>query len=72
MIGLIRRLSVNLPCNALLIIYKFFMKFQLDYGDIWHDKANYENYQNKMEKVQYKACLVTTGVILLENHFMMN
>ena len=35
MIGLIRRLSVNLPCNALLTLYKSFIRTQPDYGDIW-------------------------------------
>ena len=34
MIGLIRRLSVNLPRNALLTIYKSFIRPHLDYGDI--------------------------------------
>ena len=63
MIGLIRRLSINLPRNALLTIYKSFVRPHLDYGDISHDKPNNEYFQNKLEKVQYRACLAITGAI---------
>ena len=50
MIGPIRRLSLNLPRNALLIIYKSFITPLLDYGDILYDKLSNDNFQNKMEK----------------------
>ena len=63
LIVLIKRLCVNLLQNALLTRYKFFVKPHLDYGDILYDKPNNENIQNKIEKVQYRACLVITGVI---------
>ena len=63
MIDLIRRLSVNLPQNALLTIYKSFIRPHLDYGDILYDKPNNENFQNKIEKVQYRAYLAITGAI---------
>ena len=63
MIGLIRRLSVNLPRIALLTIYKSFIIPHLDYGDILYDKPSNYNFQNKMEKVQYRACLALTGGI---------
>ena len=63
MIGLIRRLSINLPRNALLTIYKSFVRPHLDYGDILYDKPNNENFQIKLEKVQYRACLAITGAI---------
>ena len=62
-IGLIRRLSINLPRNALLTIYKSFVRPHLDYGDILYDKPNNENFQNKLAKVQYRACLAITGAI---------
>ena len=62
-IGLIRRLSINFPQNALLTIYKSFVRPHLDYGDILYDKPNNENFQNKLEKVQYRACLAITGAI---------
>ena len=62
-ISLIRRLSVNLPRNALLTIYKSFVRPYLDYGDILYDKPNHENFQNKLEKVQYRARPAITGAI---------
>ena len=62
-IGLTRRLSMNLPRNALLTIYKSFVRPHFDYGDILYDKPNNANFQNKLEKVQYRACLALTGAI---------
>ena len=52
MTGCIRRLSVNLPRNALFAIYKSFIRPHLGFGDILYDKPNSESFQNKMEKVQ--------------------
>ena len=48
MIGLIRRISVNLPRNALLEIYKSFIRSHLDYRNILFDKPNSENFQKKI------------------------
>ena len=62
-IGLIKKLSINLPRNALLAIYKYFIRPHLDYGDILYDNRNNENFQSKLEKVQYRACLAITGAI---------
>ena len=59
--ALVRRLSV--PRNALLTIYKSFIRPHLDYGDILYGKPENENFQNKLEKVQYRACLAITGAI---------
>ena len=58
-----KRLSVNLPRNALLTIYKSFIRPHLDYGDILYDKPNNENFQNKIERIQYRDCLGITGAI---------
>ena len=58
-----KRLSVNLPRSALLTIYKSFIRPHLEYGDILYDKPDNESFQNKIEKVQYKACLAITGAI---------
>ena len=63
LIELTRRLSVNLPRNAVLTIYKSFIRPHLDYGDILYDKPNNENFQNKIAKVQYSACLSITSAI---------
>ena len=61
--GLIIRLSINLPRNALLTIYKSFIRPHLDYGDILYDNPINENFQSKLEKVQYRACLAINGAI---------
>ena len=63
LIGLMKRLSVQLPRSALLTIYKSFIRPHLDYGDILYDKPNNENFQNKIEQVQYRACLAITNAI---------
>ena len=63
LIGLIKRLSVSVPRKALLTIYKSFIRPHLHYGDILHDKPENENFQNKLEVVQYRACLAITGAI---------
>ena len=47
-IGLISRLSINLPWNALITIYKSFVRLHLDYGDVLYDKPNNKNFQNKL------------------------
>ena len=72
LISLIKRLSLNLPRNALLTIYKSFIRPHLHYGDILYDKPNNENFQNKIEKVQYRACFAITGAYkrFLEKKFM--
>ena len=58
-----RRLSVNLSRSTLLKIYKSFIRPHLDYGNILFDKPDNENFQNKIEKAQCKACLAITGAI---------
>ena len=63
MIGVINRLSVNLPCNALLRIYKSFIRPHLDYGDIFHDKPHIKSFKNKIENIQYKTCIAITDAI---------
>ena len=63
MLCLIRQLSVNLPRDALLTICKTFIRPHLDYDDILYDKPSNDNFQNRMEKVEYRACLAITGGI---------
>ena len=63
MIGVIRRLSINVPRSALLTIYKSFIRPHLDCGDILYDKPSNDNFQNKIEKVQYRSYLaITRGI----------
>ena len=63
MIGVVKRISGNLPRDALLRIYKSFIRPHLDYGAIIYDKPNNESFKNKIENVQYKACIAITGAI---------
>ena len=62
-IGLIGRLSISLPRKALFTAYKSFVRPHLDYGDILYEKPDNQNFDNKLEKVQYKACFAITGAI---------
>ena len=59
----IRHLSVHLPRKSLLLIYKSFVQPYLDYSDIIHDNLVIESLINKLEKVQYQACLTITSAI---------
>ena len=56
LIGLMKRLLINLPRNALLTIYKSFIRPHLEvyediliYEDILYDNLNNENVQSKLE-----------------------
>ena len=52
MIGIIKRLSVNIPCDVLLRVHKWFIRAHLDYRDIIYDKLNNESFKNKIENIQ--------------------
>ena len=45
-----------------LRIYKTFFIANLDYGDINYDKPN-KSFKNKIENIQCKICIATTGAI---------
>ena len=62
-IGIIKRLSVNIPRDALLRIYKSFIRPHWDYGDINYGKPNNESFKSKIENIQFIACIAITGVI---------
>ena len=57
LIGLLKQ---NVSCNALVTIYKSFIRPHFKYGDILYDKPNNQNFQNKIEKDQYNASLANT------------
>ena len=61
--GVIKRLSVNLPHDALLKIYKSFIRPHLDYEGIIYDKPQNESFKKKIENIQYKVCIAITGAI---------
>ena len=63
LIGLARKLSVNLQGSAWLKIYKTFIRPYIDYRDVLYEKPDNEKFQNNIEKVQYKACLAKAGAV---------
>ena len=67
-IGVIKKLFKSLPRNALLTIYKSFVRPHLGYGDIVYDQPNNESFTSKLEQVQYNAALVITGAIKCTSH----
>ena len=62
-IGLIKKLLIHLPREALLKIYKSFVGINLDYDDIIFDKPNNESFKSRIESIQYKASIAITGSI---------
>ena len=61
--NVIKSLSSILHQQALLTIYKSFIKPHLDYGDVIYDQPNNESLCQTIESVQYKAALTITGAI---------
>ena len=62
-IGVIKKLFKSLPRNALLSIYKSFVRPHLDHGHVVYDRPNNESFIRKLEQVQYNAALAITGAI---------
>ena len=62
-IGLIPKLQNLLPRTALITLYKAFVRPHLDYGDIIYDQAHNASFHQKLESLQYNACLAITGAI---------
>ena len=62
-IGRPRKLQSILPRSGRLSIYKSFIRPHLDYGDIIYDQAYNASFHQKLELLQYNACLAITGAI---------
>ena len=60
---MLRNLSNKRLRQAVVTIYKAFIRPHLDYGDIAYDTPNNETFINKIEKAQYDAALAITGAI---------
>ena len=60
-IGLINRLREFLPRDSLVTIYKAHVRPHLDYGDIVYDRPGNSTFSEKIETIQYNACLAITG-----------
>ena len=52
-----------MPRDSLVTIYKSFIRPHLDYGDVIHDQPNNDSFSDKIEQLQYKACLAITEAI---------
>ena len=61
--GVLRKLSNLLPRQGLVIIYKAFIRPNLDYGDVLYDQAFNNYFPQKKESIQYNVCLAITGAI---------
>ena len=62
-ISLLRKFRNLLPRTALITINKAFIRSHLDYGDILYDRALNKLPKEKLESIQYTACLALTGTI---------
>ena len=60
-IGLLNRLREFLPRDSLVTIYKAHVRPHLDYGDIVYDRPGNSTFSEKIESIQYNACLAITG-----------
>ena len=52
-----------LPRAVLMTMYKAFVRPHLDYGDIIHDEAYNKTFDQKLESIQYNACLALSAAI---------
>ena len=62
-VDLLHTLSYLLPRTMLITIYKAFIRPHLDYGDVLYDEAFNNSFKEKLESIQYSACLALTGAI---------
>ena len=49
--------------KTLLRLYKVFVRPHLDYGNMIYDKAHNETFHQKLDSIQYNACLALSGAI---------
>ena len=61
--SLLRKFQQIWPMSSLLTIYKTFIRSRLDYADIIYDQAYNSAFHDKLESIQYNACLAITGAI---------
>ena len=54
---------VCFPRKILFAICKSFIRPHLGYGNILYDKPDNQNFESKIEKVQYKGCIAITSAI---------
>ena len=61
--GFVPKLNRILPRASLVSIFKTFVRAHFDYGAVLYDQAFNSAFQDKLESVQYYACLAITGAI---------
>ena len=62
-IAILRKLQPVFPREALLTIYKSFIRLHFDYGHVIYDQSYNDSFYAKLESYQYKAALAMTGAI---------
>ena len=62
-IALLKTLRYSLPRKSLITIYKALLRPLLDYGDTIYDQPRNEHVCEKLDSVQYKVALETTGAV---------
>ena len=62
-IRLLRKLQNLLSSEALITIYTAFFRHHLDYGDVLCHQAFKASSHDKIQSIQYNACLALTGTI---------
>ena len=62
-IGLLCKLQNLLPGEAIITVYKAFVRPHFNYGDILFDQALNASSHEKIGSIQYNACLALTGTI---------
>ena len=60
-VGILRQLRPILQRRNLLIIYKFFTRPHLDYGDVIYDQLSNVSFSSKIGSVQHNSSLAITG-----------
>ena len=58
---MMKKLSTSVSRQSLLTIYKSFVRPILDYGGIIYEKPHKGSFIEKIERVQYNACLIIKG-----------
>ena len=61
--SLLRKFQPIPPRSSLLTIYKIFIRSQLDFPDVIYNQACNSSFHEKLESIQYSACLAITGAI---------
>ena len=62
-INLLRKLQNILTRQALITVYKTFVRPHLHYGKILYDQAYNASFHQKLEKIEYNVCIAKTGAI---------